>query len=253
MKPPATTADDDLLWIAGYPVLRTSPAALTERLLEALARDERQALLFANTNFAVQCAELRPRLTDAGILIANDGLGMDLAARLVHGRRFHANLNGTDFVPALVSRAACPVFLFGGRPGIAERAAQALRRAGCEVAGVCDGYAGAADEARLAAEIDASGARIVLVALGNPRQERWILEHRERLAAPLLVGVGALLDFLAGDKPRAPRWMRRSRLEWLYRLGLEPRRLARRYTVDLVVFLALCLARRSDDAAPRAR
>lgn len=244
---------DEVLWIAGYPVLRTSPKALTELLLDDLEHETRRTLLFANANFAVQCQDLRPRLVEDDVLIANDGIGMDIAARLVHGCRFEANLNGTDFIPPLLERAHRPVFLLGGHPGVPERAAERLRCTGCPVAGICDGYAGTADDEGLVEEINACGAQIVLVALGNPLQEQWILEHRERLAAPLLVGVGALLDFLAGEKPRAPQWMRRARLEWLHRLGLEPRRLARRYTVDMLAFLALCLARRGQGAVPPER
>jgi len=233
----------ETLWIAGYPVQCPTPAALTARLLDALERGEKTALLFANANFAVQCTALRARLREAGIVIVNDGLGMDIAARFFHRRRLRHNLNGTDFVPALLARARRPVFLFGARPGIAARAAAALRVARLPVAGSCDGYAGRGDAARLVATINASGADIVLVALGNPLQEEWILAHRAALAAPLVIGVGALFDFVAGQVPRAPPLVRRLRLEWLYRLAHEPRRLARRYTVDIVRFLALCAAR----------
>jgi beta-1,4-glucosyltransferase len=81
---------------------------------------------------------------------------------------------------------------------------------------------------------------VVLVALGNPVQEEWILNHRQALDASILIGVGALFDFWAGDKPRAPRAIQKMRLEWLYRLALEPRRLLRRYSVDLLVFFAHC-------------
>src|SRR6185369_5501424 len=165
------------------------------------------------------------RLGRRGVLIANDGLGMEIAARLVHRRGFPANLNGTDFLPPLLAAARAPVFLLGSRPGVAERAAGRLAASGAEVAGTCDGYAGMADNAALVAAINASGARILVAALGNPLQERWLLEHRAELAAPLLIGAGALLDFLAGEVSRAPAWARRARLEWLYRLAQEPRRL----------------------------
>jgi len=223
-------------------VLGCRAAALSEHLQRCLARRRQTLLLFANTNFVVQCAALRPRLAHRGVLIANDGVGMEIAARLVHGRGFPENLNGTDFIPPLLAAARVPVFLLGSRPGVAERAAEALARQGVEVAGTCDGYAGMADSGALVAAINASGARILVTALGNPLQERWLLDHRDSLAAPLLVGAGALLDFLAGAVPRAPAWVRRARLEWLYRLAREPRRLARRYTVDVLAFLRLCLA-----------
>ena len=84
------------------------------------------------------------------------------------------------------------------------------------------------------------------MAMGNPVQEEWILDNRQSLNANIVIGVGALFDFWAGDKPRAPRWVQRMRFEWFYRLCLEPRRLLRRYTVDIVRFLILCRKYRGD-------
>jgi beta-1,4-glucosyltransferase len=235
-------APAETLWIGGFPVLRTTADELGGHILQTLERDEQATLLFANTNFVVQCAALAERLRGQGVLIANDGVGLEIAARLIHRRGFPDNLNGTDFIPPLLAAARTPVFLLGGRPGVAGRAATRLAAVhGVAVAGTCDGYGGMADSAALVAAINASGARIVVVALGNPLQERWILDHRAALAPRLLIGAGALLDFLAGDVARAPAWVRRLRLEWLYRLSQEPRRLARRYTVDILTFLRLCL------------
>lgn len=234
----------EFLPIAGFPVLRCTAGMLSLRVLEALRRDEQVVLFFANTNFIVQCEPLRARIAaQRNVLIANDGIGLDIGAWLVHRRRFVENLNGTDFIPPLLVQANRPVFLVGARPGIAVRAADELRRLhGLTVVGACDGFDDVADREGLVATINAAGAEVVLVALGNPGQERWILDHRDRLDAKLLIGVGALFDFLAGDMPRAPHLMRRMRLEWLYRLGIEPRRLMRRYTVDIGRFLVLCLA-----------
>jgi beta-1,4-glucosyltransferase len=93
----------------------------------------------------------------------------------------------------------------------------------------------------LCQRINASGADIVLVALGNPRQEEWIRQNMGALNANLLVSVGALLDFLSGGVRRAPMWVQKIRFEWLYRLAQEPQRLLRRYTVDIARFLYLCL------------
>ncbi len=236
------------LWIAGYPIQATEPTALRRRLVGALERRQRLTLLFANANFAVQCVGLRPQLCDRPTILVNDGVGMDLGAWLVHGRRFPCNLNGTDFVPGVLRAARRPTFLLGGRPGVAARAAKAIAGAGIPVAGHCDGYTGMADNTLLVERIERSGAEVVLVGLGNPMQEEWILANRGELSAPLVTGVGALLDFLAGEMPRAPLYMRRLRLEWLYRLALEPRRLARRYTIDIVRFLALCTEHRRQEA-----
>ena len=169
---------------------------------------------------------------------------MDLAAQWLQGRRFASNLNGTDLVPWLCAHSPQPLrfFLLGGQPGVAEAAAIALReRHGQAVVGTCDGYAGRARAGEALVErINASDANVLLVAFGNPLQEQWILEHADRLHVPLVLGVGALLDFLSGTARRAPDRVRRWRLEWLYRLWHEPRRLSRRYSWDLLVFFRIC-------------
>jgi beta-1,4-glucosyltransferase len=167
------------------------------------------------------------------------------ASLLIHRRRFAENLNGTDFIPYLCTKRARPLrfFLLGARPGIAGRAAQHLvDRLGQQVVGTCDGYAEYADAGEgLVERINASGAEIVLVAFGNPRQETWILDHCDACDAPVMFGVGALLDFLSGNARRAPSWMRTLHLEWLFRLCLEPRRLLKRYTWDMIGFFWICL------------
>lgn len=235
----------EVIALGGYPILRTTEAAFAHALFQAQARGEQRQVFFANTNFVVQCQPLRERLRAPGVRIVNDGIGMDLGALLVHGRRFAGNLNGTDLIPYLCRHSRRPLrfFLLGGRPGVAQQAGAALTRdLGQQVVGLCDGYGefAAAGEA-LTQRINDSGADVVLVAFGNPLQETWILDHAAQLRAPLLFGVGALLDFLSGNARRAPDWVRRLHLEWMYRLLREPRRLLKRYSWDLLVFFAVCL------------
>ncbi|OAX56985.1 WecB/TagA/CpsF family glycosyltransferase [Xanthomonas graminis] len=235
----------EVMALGGYPILRTTEAAFADALFQAQAHGEQRLVFFANTNFVVQCQALRARLRAPGVRIVNDGIGMDLGALLVHRRRFVGNLNGTDLIPYLCRHSRRPLrfFLLGGRPGVAQAAAQTLRQTlGQDVVGTCDGYAEfAAAGAALAERINASGADVVLVAFGNPLQERWILEHAAQLDARLLFGVGALLDFLSGNAQRAPAWVRRLHMEWMYRLLREPRRLLKRYSWDLLVFFGVCL------------
>jgi beta-1,4-glucosyltransferase len=229
--------------IAGFPVTRTNAQGLARRLLASLDGRGKVALFFANTNFIVQCRAQLPRMRDEGVIIVNDGVGLDIAAFLLRGRRFPANLNGTDFTPFLFNSSARPLrlFLVGGQAEVLHKAAEHARhRLGQDVVGTCDGYGGMRARPGLVAEINGCAPDIVLVALGNPIQEEWILAHRQALDAGIVMGVGALFDFWAGAKARAPKPVRALRLEWLYRLCLEPRRLARRYTVDIVRFLAHC-------------
>jgi beta-1,4-glucosyltransferase len=233
------------LALGGYRVHSMAREVLAREVLAACDGGGRRQVFFANTNFVVRCRALRPRLLAPSVRVVNDGIGMDLAALLVHRRRFAENLNGTDFIPYLCSSSARPLrlFLLGSAPGVAERAGQYLAEVlGQHVVGTCDGYGefAAAGDA-LVARINAARPDIVLVAFGNPRQELWILDHADALHVPVLFGIGALLDFLSGNAVRAPELIRRLHLEWLYRLTREPRRLLRRYSLDLLVFFGVCL------------
>jgi len=171
-----------------------------------------------------------------------DGSGMRIAARLT-GRKLIDNVNGTDLFPVLCDHAAkadTSLYLLGGRHGVAAEAGRRMMagRPGLDIAGTSHGFfASADDETRAIADINASGARIVLVGLGVPLQERWIARNRHRIAAPVVLAVGGLFDYYSGRIPRAPLALRRADLEWAWRLALEPRRLARRYILGNAEFL----------------
>lgn len=232
-----------ILPIAQFPVHSTTPSRLAAHLLRTVEQGGQVALCFANTNLVVQCRFLLEHASDPALLLVNDGIGLDIAAKWLHGRRFEANLNGTDFTPCLFAHSPRPlkVFMLGGKPEVLARAVRHVEtQLGQQVVGSCDGYQGMRDAPELVQRINDSGAQVLLVAMGNPLQERWIMRHRAALRANILMGVGALFDFWAGDKARAPRLVQRLRLEWLYRLALEPRRLLRRYTWDILVFLRHC-------------
>ncbi len=232
----------DKLVIGNFPIINTTAQALSTHLLESLAARGRQIVFFANTNFIVTCRHLMKRMATDPVLIVNDGVGMDMAAWLLARRRFQQNLNGTDFTPYVLRQAgrSLRIFLLGAKPEVVQRAAAyAEQQLGQQIVGVCDGYAGMQD-ASLPSRIKQSRPDILLVALGNPIQEEWIMQHHDALNVPLVMGVGALFDFWAGDKPRAPRLIQSLRLEWFYRLCLEPRRLLRRYTLDIVRFFFYC-------------
>lgn len=236
--------DKTMLPLAGLRVRALTYRSLTRRISAAVETGRQISLFFVNSNLVNKCDTFRDELNGPDVILVNDGIAMNIASWLIHRRSFPENLNGTDYTPALLAHNArvsdrpWSVYLFGSKPGIAERAAVSLREKQISVVGTADGYEW--DNDVLIRSINDSGADVVLVAMGNPLQEQWILEHRERLNARLLIGVGALLDFLADDKPRAPRFIRQMHLEWAYRLSLEPRRLMRRYTLDMVMFLMRC-------------
>lgn len=182
------------------------------------------------------------RAVEAADALLPDGIGVAIAAKMA-GQELAANLNGTDFVPLLFEQAARQgksVFLFGGTPGTADAAAARLIHTtpNLRIAGTRDGFDGAANTEAAIAAINESDADIVLVALGVPMQELWLHENAHRLKAPLTMAVGALFDFLAGNVIRAPKLVRKARMEWVWRLAMEPRRLAKRYLAGNFTFLA---------------
>ena len=174
-------------------------------------------------------------------LVLPDGIGIELAARM-QGNGLTANLNGTDLLPVLLKEAAKQgksVFLFGARPGTAEKAAEhiAKRTPGLRIAGTLDGYSGAENATIAIDTINSSGADILLVAMGVPLQELWLDKHGHRLNADLKLAVGGLFDFWAGNVRRAPLWVRKAKSEWVWRLAMEPRRLAQRYILGNFTFM----------------
>lgn len=182
----------------------------------------------------------RAALEGADLLLP-DGSGMRLAGKL-SAVELGDNLNGTDLFPELCLRAAVlgqSVYLLGGKPGVAERTAAAMvnRYPGLTIAGTRDGFWAADEEEAVLSEINASGARIVLVGLGVPLQETWIAKVRSRLSAPLVAGVGGLFDYYSGSVARAPVAFRNAGCEWVWRLMQEPRRLFARYVLGNPLFV----------------
>lgn len=230
------------IFVAGFPVQETTPDLLAAQIKLRLADAKKSVLFFANTNLIVKCRPLLNKMLHDDVIIVNDGVGMDIASGLIRGKKFTANLNGTDFTPYFFKQSPKPlrVFLLGGKNEVLDRAAYHLVKGlGQIVVGTCDGYEGIR-KADLIDTINATEPDVVLVAMGNPKQEQWILDHYQQINAKVFSGVGALFDFWAGDKPRAPAWVQHIRMEWFYRLCIEPKRLIKRYTIDIVIFLMCC-------------
>ncbi|MEM7300873.1 MAG: WecB/TagA/CpsF family glycosyltransferase [Pseudomonadota bacterium] len=170
-----------------------------------------------------------------------DGVGVDIGSKLLHGAPFPDNLNGTDFIPALLDGIETPlkVALFGAKPGVADEACRKLAAnfPQHEFVVLGHGYLSAEQSRGVLATLDPVKPDILLVAMGNPMQEQWIADHCSADNCVTAFGVGALFDFIAGRVTRAPEWVRRFRLEWIYRLCLEPGRLWRRYILGNPRFL----------------
>ncbi|WP_409422867.1 WecB/TagA/CpsF family glycosyltransferase [Pseudaeromonas sp. ZJS20] len=236
--------------ILGFEIFDGRKEQLVTHLDDTL-RHGQACLFYANSNLLQHCHGEAQDYVKPDIVIANDGIALDAVAMALSGSRFTENLNGTDFTPYFLqhSQVCRRTFLLGGRPGVAAAAAEAFTtRFGLQIVGHANGFDDMADLPGLLARINAVAPDVVLVALGNPRQEAWILANRQSLDAKLLVGVGALLDFVSGSVKRAPDWVQRLHLEWLYRLCGEPKRLLRRYTVEMALFFILCLRWRFSNA-----
>jgi len=233
----------------------------TVKLIDArFERRQRVAVAFANAhtlNVAAENPDFRRTLQNA--LVLNDGVGVDIASRILYGSPFPENLNGTDFGPNYLrqTKHRYRIFLLGAKPGIAERAARRLT-ALCPRHQIVGCHHGHFDDGKVSEIVDLIGcskADVVLVAMGNPKQELFIHNHLATTGCLLGIGVGALFDFLAGTVPRAMPWVQRWRLEWVYRLAQEPRRLAGRYLVGNPLFLMRILGQwwsgsRVTDAGP---
>lgn len=239
--------------ILGVPLAISDYGEVLDWMDAMVSAGARGAITAAAVNLLI-CARDEPPTMKAArelTLAVPDGQPLVWALRaLGHARA--TRIYGPDLMEHWCERAArdgTPTYLYGGR----DDAARALleqrlreRFPGLRIAGGCSPpfrplgapALGEGERARVIAEIDSSGAQVVWVGTGQPRQELWMSEMRPLLKAPLLVGVGAAFDFHAGLVSQAPAWMGRSGLEWLYRLSREPQRLWRRYLIGNPRFLA---------------
>lgn len=192
-----------------------------------------------NANLMMRDPEYRAVLERQ--VVFPDGHGVDIASMVFHGRKFPANLNGTDFVPALLTYITKPmrVALIGTRAKTLQRATENFRRHAPwhEFIPISDGFFDRAKSDEIMEQVREANIDILLVAMGSPAQEKWIDRHVGPGHARLVLSVGALFDFVAGDVRRAPLGIRKLRLEWLYRLVQEPKRLWRRYVIGNPLFL----------------
>jgi exopolysaccharide biosynthesis WecB/TagA/CpsF family protein len=176
-------------------------------------------------------------------LCVPDGVGLLWAARRL-GTRLPERVTGSDGVPIIAEAAAKQgwrLFLLGAAPGVAERAADVLRARfpGVQIVGTYSGSPAPAEEDALVERVNAAGGDILFVAYGAPEQDKWIARNLPRLRVAMAMGVGGAFDFIAGAVPRAPLWMQRAGLEWLFRLYLQPRRIGRMLRLPRFVLAVL--------------
>ena len=199
-------------------------------------------IVTANPEIVLRCREdaAYAAAVNGAKLVLADGVG-DLCAARILGTPLPGRVAGADLVPRLLARLAergGSVFLYGARPGVAQRAGEKLKSAypGLRIAGAENGYI--SDETALLEALEREKPDLLLLGLGAPRQELWMAENRQRTPA-VMIGVGGLLDVFTGDIPRAPKAWQRLGLEWLYRLLREPRRFKRVIRLPKILLLAL--------------
>lgn len=233
--------------IRGLDYVDLDPHALRLHLAVLLRTQHSLALFTPNAHIGAAClAEpSHMALLRQGDILLPDGIGVVLASRRqqpAHPLRHRLpGIEAGECVLELCADMGISVFFLGGRPGIAARAAARWRARlpRLRVAGAHDGYfdPDGADNDALTEAIAKSGAGVVIVCLGFPRQERWIIANRPRLpSVHLLMGLGGSLDVWAGELARAPRLFRRAHAEWLWRMMRQPRRLGHLFPMLRYVF-----------------
>ena len=223
----------DKVNILGVNVSRLSFGQALEKA-EELVKSDGVSMIFTPNPEIIMCAredeELRKILNNADICTA-DGIGVVYGAKIL-GTPVPERVAGFDLTCALLERLAKTgdgVFLLGAKPGVAETAKEKLEQKypGILVSGTRNGYFKPEDETEIVNQINESGAKLLLVCLGAPKQEKWIAAHKDELKVNLCMGVGGTLDVLAGTVKRAPKIFIKLNLEWLYRISKNPSRIGR--------------------------
>lgn len=229
-----------------YPVLNIWVDAVDMRAALDLVADfvekgERVHTVFASNpekNFSVPKDRLLYEIFREADMLIPDGIGMVFAARILHKAKI-SRVPGCELMQktcAMAAKKGYSVYLYGAREDVSARAAEILaeRYPGIRIAGRSNGYVREEDMDGLVEDINASGARILFVALGSPRQEKWVSSFGGKLKnVRVCQGIGGTLDVIAGNVKRAPDMFCKTGIEWLYRLFAEPRRLKRQWVLPV--------------------
>ena len=209
---------------------------------------EKHYVCVSNVHTVIECQRdpALKRIHNQAGLVTPDGMPLVWVSRL-RGNSLVRRVYGPDLLLAVCSasvKQGYRHYFYGGADGVAERLAEHLTNLypGLRIVGWSSPPFRPLSEEEdefAVAHINQSGADIVWVGLGAPRQERWMADHRAKLEAPVVLGIGAAFDFHSGTKKQAPIWMQQNGLEWFFRLCSEPRRLWRRYFFTNSLFLWL--------------
>lgn len=232
--------------ILGVPATPCTMDEAVDRVASCIQTGRRSFMTFSGVHGVME-AQRHPevlRAHRAAELVACDGVPLVWGSRWA-GVKKSGRITGRDFVVACCARAEAEgwsSFLYGGKPGVAEMLGEALqdRFPAVRIVGTYTPPFRAmtpTEDEQVVEAINASNADLVWVGLSTPQQELWMADHRDRLHPAVLFGVGAAFDYLTGELSPAPKWMQRMGLEWLFRVILEPRRLAPRYLRNNLAFI----------------
>ncbi|HHY44768.1 MAG TPA: WecB/TagA/CpsF family glycosyltransferase [Firmicutes bacterium] len=250
----AVASSVNILGVEFYPVTKSGAFNSLDWML---SRDDRRTRIVVTANpIMVMTAQRDPlfmEILDRADLLVPDGVGILWAARKF-GKALPERVTGVDLTHYLLHRKpSTRIYLLGGRPEVAERARRNVEKEipGAKICGTAHGYFGPGEEPAVVDAVRAARPDVILVGMGSPRQEKFIWTHRKRLGAKVAIGVGGVLDILAGESKRAPEVFQKAGLEWLYRLVKEPKRL--RADLKLIEFFFkvqfLAASKRKDDEA----
>ena len=231
--------------ILGVPVHPYTMKGAVEKILERVSQSKKTFVVTANAEIIMMGqsdAEYMKILNNAALVLP-DGAGTVWAGRKL-GYEVPERVAGYDLFLNLMTEAAqkkFKVFFFGSAPGVAEEAKQKceILYPGVSIVGCRDGYFKEEDNLAIVEEINNSGADLLFVALGAPKQEKWLAKFQDILKPSLLMGIGGSFDVVAGKMERAPKWMQDASLEWLFRLYKQPSRLGRMLVLPKFVIKVL--------------
>lgn len=233
----------DTVEIVGINIDKVTFEEAEDRLLDFLHQDELKMVFTPNSEFMVDAVK-DPGFGDvlnSGDLVIPDGIGVVISSKF-YGTPLKEKVPGCELMGRLIEIAYAEmksIYFVGGKEGVAEEASERLKEKypGINIAGFHHGYFDEDEEKKIINDIIDKKPDIIFVALGAPRQEKWIYENRQKFGAKIAMGVGGSLDIIAGKAKRAPEFYQKAGLEWLYRLMKEPKRIFR--MLKLPKFIAL--------------
>ena len=221
------------LEILGVGIDKVNSQQAMVRIGEFIASGKSHQIVTANAEIIYQASknEKMRNVINKAQMVTADGSGVVWASKQL-GEPLEQRVTGIDLVNSICEQSAkdkWKIYILGSAPGVAATAAVNIRNKfpGCNIIGTHHGYFNAKEEKQILAELEQLKPDVLFVALGAPKQEYWIADHLSDLGIPVGMGIGGSMDVLSGNVKRAPKWMQKMSLEWLYRVLIQPARFKR--------------------------